>query len=165
VLCAPICLRSAKRQNGEASQKSDQHRPQDDGCRDRQEQQGNTGQRREQALLSTVPALDAQRPGPAYRVLEQLERDRVSYDELVERCPLMQIAAMKENVAITAHADEAVALSHQDFGDASDRGCSTRIARHRAVPAFPRSLGRRTVKILSAHVSRLSFAVRQRQRV
>jgi len=67
------------------------------------------------------PPYDADCSSAAHGILEQLEGDGIADHEIVERCALLHVAAMKVDRATAAEADEPVALPEQQLDDAPRR--------------------------------------------
>jgi hypothetical protein len=100
-----------------------------------------------------LSAHHAQRARAAHRVLEQLERDGIANLEVIERGALLQIRAMKINLAPIRQADEPVALTNQEVHNPTGHERATGNTRPRE---FSRPLWRAParpgVEIVSAHV-------------
>ena len=86
-----------------------------------------------------LSAHHAQRARAAHRVLEQLERDGIADLEVIERRALLQIRAMKINLARIRQPDEPVALTNQEVHNPTGHERATRNTRARQ---FARPLGR-----------------------
>jgi hypothetical protein len=61
---------------------------------------------------------DVQRPRAADGIVDEFECDGVSDDEVVDRRPFGDVASMEERFAAIRRSHEAVALAHEEFGDA-----------------------------------------------
>src|SRR5438477_6543093 len=94
-------------------------------CRDRPGwpvmRSGNPPSARVYAGLAERPPSDAERTRAADGVLEQLEGDGIAHDQLVERRAVAHVAAVKVDLAIVQHADEAVPLPDEELHDPADR--------------------------------------------
>ncbi len=78
-----------------------------------------------------LSAHHAQRARAAHRVLEQLERDGIADLEVIERRALLEIRAMKINLARILQSDEPVALTNQEAHNPTGRDRATRNIRAR----------------------------------
>src|SRR5262245_20098523 len=78
-----------------------------------------------------LSAHHAQRARAAHRVLEQLERDGIADLEVIERSALLQIRAMKINLARIRQPDEPVALTNQEGYNPTGHERATRNIRPR----------------------------------
>jgi hypothetical protein len=74
-----------------------------------------------------MPDLQSSRAAEA--ILEQLEDNGVSDDEVAEGCALGQVRAMKVDVATIRHADESVALTDTQLDDPPAGRDATRTGR------------------------------------
>src|SRR5262249_51650598 len=102
---------------------------------------GRSGRRlrkAERPVISVVPSAPfyLQRAGTAHGIVKQLERDGFPDAQIVEGRAVVDVSAMKVNLAIVVHADEPVALTHKQLHDSAGRHRPARTDRTRPGVSF-----------------------------